>query len=188
MIVHFIKHCRLIKITQFWVQSMFLFFKGGLCGWGLWQEQPIRGKLPATTCMTKRPCHVRRRAAARLVAVSAHLLLTFSSCLLVLLFLRRSECVGRYAAECAELPLLLPAAVCQRGQGAWAWGADWSHAQTFSLSPKIQVWRHPAGASWGILREWDHVSHHVCLTQYFKLMRISGKIVEVNFSLNTQLF
>ena len=56
----------------------------------------------------------------------------------------------QHAADGTELVLLLPAAAAaggQRREAARGRGEGGSHAQTFPLSPQVQVRRHAAGAS-----------------------------------------
>lgn len=70
----------------------------------------------------------------------------------------------QHVADCAELALLLlllPAAVRQRRDATWGWGDRGGDAQTLSVSPKVQVWRHHAGASRGILWKRNNVSLQV---------------------------
>lgn len=119
--------------------------RGSLCGRGLAAETTN----PLSTCDYSRDeiCHVDGRRCV-------------CSCLSRSYPCTVYPCV-KHATERAELVHLLSAGCFLRGEAARSWGECRGPAQTLPLSPKIKVWRHSPGASWGVLWEWHQVSQQV---------------------------
>lgn len=157
MSVYKIKHCTLIKIrpTQLHSPEQLMLTQAESVGGAYAGKQPIRGRLPATTCMMKVPRRGSSCCSSDICSNSWTV-----RCVLSTVWVQ-------HAADGTELVLLLPAAAAaggQRREAARGRGEGGSHAQTFPLSPQVQVRRHAAGASWRILRERDRVSLQVRFT------------------------